>query len=209
MYPVFKPVENFGSFIGNTVGLMSALSPKGMNPKVAEYWQGIGESFRALGSKVVDALGGDGRAAGEITPALASIVVARKIPDGIQLLDWTRKSPRTGGDAAHHVSRNHGSLNLNKPNQGVFYGNAVEVVNDAWRKAKSGDVTPITVGNRDIYVVPRDNSGFAGGAGGQLQNFNHVTIITEKGTNRVVTAYPSGGTPPLPKNYEFPLLGGE
>lgn len=85
MYPVFKPVENFGSFIGNTVGLMSALSPKGMNPKVAEYWHGIGESFRALGNKVVDAVGGDGRAAGEITPALASILVTKKVPDTIRM----------------------------------------------------------------------------------------------------------------------------
>ncbi|WP_372958840.1 hypothetical protein, partial [Marinobacter sp.] len=80
MYPVFKPVENFGSLIGNTVGLMSALSPRGMNPKVAEYWQGIGESFGALGNKVVDAVGGDGRAAGEITPAVASILVTKKVP---------------------------------------------------------------------------------------------------------------------------------
>lgn len=85
MYPVFKPVENFGSFIGNTVGLVSALSPKGMNPKVAEYWQGIGESFRALGSKVVDAVGGDGRAAGQITPAVASIFVTKKVPDIIRM----------------------------------------------------------------------------------------------------------------------------
>ncbi len=81
MYPVFKPIENFGTFIGNTFGLMSALSPKGMNPKVAEYWRGIGDSVRALGGKVVDAVGGDGRAAGEITPAVASILVTKKVPD--------------------------------------------------------------------------------------------------------------------------------
>ena len=80
MYPVFKPIENFGTFIGNTFGLMSALSPKGMNPKVAEYWKGIGDSVRALGGKVVDAAGGDGRAAGEITPAVESILVSKKLP---------------------------------------------------------------------------------------------------------------------------------
>ena len=123
-------------------------------------------------------------------------------------MDWTRPSPRTGGDAAHHVTKNHGSLNLNKPNQGVFYGKPVETINDAWRIAKSDNVQPVTVGNRDIYVVPRPNSGYAGGAGGQLQNFDNVTIITEKGTSRVVTGFPTGGTPPLPKNYQFPLLNG-
>ena len=81
MYPLFKPVENFGRLIGNTVGLMSGLSPNGMNPKVAEYWKGIGDSVRALGNKVADAVGGDGRAAGEMTPAVASILVSKKLPD--------------------------------------------------------------------------------------------------------------------------------
>jgi hypothetical protein len=46
--------------------------------------------------------------------------------------------------------------------------------------------------------------------GGQLENYNHVTIITETGTNKVVTGYPSGGTPPLEllKN-DLKLLSGE
>ncbi|MFW5824792.1 MAG: hypothetical protein ACOCVV_07480 [Marinobacter sp.] len=58
---------------------MSALSLKGMNPKVAEYWQGVGDSFRVLGEKVADAIGGDGRAAEEITPALASMLLTKKV----------------------------------------------------------------------------------------------------------------------------------
>lgn len=33
-------------------------------------------------------------------------------------------------------------------------------------------------------------------------NFDHVTIITEAGTNRLVTAYPSRATPPLPRGYQ-------
>jgi filamentous hemagglutinin len=64
----------------------------------------------------------------------------------------------------------------------------------------------VTVGNRDIYVVPRPNSGYAGGMSGQLENLDHVTIIAERGTSRAVTGYPSGATPPLPKGYDF-LLG--
>ncbi|MFC4258571.1 CdiA family toxin C-terminal domain-containing protein [Marinobacter lacisalsi] len=80
MYPVFKPLENAGRFVGNTVGLLSALSPNGMKPEVAQYWQDMGEGFQALGGRVVDAVGGDGRAAGEITPAVASILVSKKVP---------------------------------------------------------------------------------------------------------------------------------
>jgi hypothetical protein len=116
-------------------------------------------------------------------------------------LDWTRISPRTGGDAAAHVMENHGSLSFTKPNQGVFYGDPVTTIEDAWRIAQGSGLAPMTAGNRDYYVVPRPNSGYAGGMGGQLENFNHVTIITEAGTTRVVTGYPSGGTPPLPKGY--------
>jgi hypothetical protein len=121
-------------------------------------------------------------------------------------LDWGRISKRTGGDAAHHVTVNNGSSSLTKPNQGVFYGNPVATIEDSWAIAKREVIEPVTVGNRDIYVVPRPNSGCAAGMAGQRGNFDHVTIITEAGTSRSVTGYPSGGTPPLPKGYDF-LLG--
>jgi filamentous hemagglutinin len=78
-------------------------------------------------------------------------------------LDWTQISARTSGDAAEHVTLNHGSLSLTKPNQGVFYGDPVSTVEDAWAIAQQNGLKPVTVGNRDIYVVPRPNSGYAGG----------------------------------------------
>jgi hypothetical protein len=121
-------------------------------------------------------------------------------------LDWSRPSPRTGGDAAEHVIDNHGSLSLTKPNQGVFYGDPIAATEDAWSIARTSSLDPVTVGSRDIYVIPRPNSGYAGGMGGQLGNLDNITLITEQGTNRVVTAFPSGGTPPLPGGYNF-LLG--
>ncbi len=80
-YPVFKPVENAGRFVGNTVGLLSAMSPRGMNPEVANYWREMGESFKALGARVTEAIAGDGRAAGELTPAITSFLLTRKVPD--------------------------------------------------------------------------------------------------------------------------------
>lgn len=42
-----------------------------------------------------------------------------------------------------------------------------------------------------MYVIPFANAGYAGGIGGQGENLNSVTIITEGGTNRIVTSYPS------------------
>lgn len=91
MYPVFKPIENAGRFMGNTVGLLSGLSPKGMNPDVAEYWRSMGEGFQALGNRVADAVKGDGRAAGEVTPILASLVLSKNLPD--KLSDLYAKAP--------------------------------------------------------------------------------------------------------------------
>lgn len=104
----------------------------------------------------------------------------------------------TEGAAVDHVIDQHGDLNLNKPNQGVFYGNPVSTVNDAWNTVQQTDIQPITNGGTDIYVAPRANSGYAGGYTGQRQNLNSVTIITVHGTNQVITAFPGNGTS-LPK----------
>ena len=149
-------------------------------------------------------------AAFESVPARAAgiprAMVADDIAGAVPRLDWTRISLRTGGDAAEHVTLNHGRLSLTKPNQGFFYGDPVAAIEDAWKIANINSLKPITVGNRDFYIVPRQSSGYAGGMGGQLEPYHHVTIIMEAGTTRVVTGYPSGGTPPLPKGYDF-LLG--
>jgi filamentous hemagglutinin len=87
--------------------------------------------------------------------------------------DWTRVSARTGSNAAEHVVSNHGTLSLKKPNQGVFYGNPVSAIEDAWAIIQREGLKPVTVESRDIYVVLRPNAGYAGGMGGQLENCNH------------------------------------
>jgi hypothetical protein len=43
-------------------------------------------------------------------------------------------------------------LRLDKPAQGVFYGNSTRVTNDAWRIAKEQGVQPVTVGNLVIML---------------------------------------------------------
>lgn len=114
-----------------------------------------------------------------------------------QGLDWSIVS-KSGETRADHVIDQHGDLNLNKPNQGVFYGDPVSTVNDAWNTVQQAGIQPVTNGGTDIYVVPRPNSGYAGGYTGQRQNLNSVTIITMHGTNQVITAFPGNGLP-LPK----------
>ena len=187
----FGVSPNTGELIYGLAGLSpAAVEAVGLNRVANGYAAGNAASRASYGAK--------GAAAVDEANVVANSEAAA--------LDWSRISVRTGGDAAEHVTLNHGTLSLTKPNQGVFYGDPVASVEDAWAIAQQNGLKPVTVGNRDIYVVPRANSGYAGGMSGQLENYNHVTIITEAGTPRVVTGYPSGGTPPMPKGYNF-LLG--
>jgi hypothetical protein len=110
--------------------------------------------------------------------------------------DWSIVSG-SGETRPAHVGL-HGSNNLQKPIHGVFYGDPVAVTNEAWTIAQQQGIRPITANGVDIYVVPRPNSGWAGGYTGQGQNINTVTIITRPGTNQIITAYPGNGTP-LPR----------
>jgi hypothetical protein len=112
-------------------------------------------------------------------------------------LDWSVVS-KTGESRSAHINAQHGNLNLQKPSQGVFYGDPIAVTNDAWAIAQSQGIKPITANGVDIYVIPRPNSGYAGGYKGVGDNLNSVTIITEPGTSKMITSYPGNGTP-LPK----------
>ena len=53
-------------------------------------------------------------------------------------------------------------MNLLKPTQGVFYGDPIDVVEEAWRLG----IKPINIRGRDYYIAPRSNAGYAGGMGG-------------------------------------------
>jgi hypothetical protein len=111
-------------------------------------------------------------------------------------LDWSIVSG-TGETRQAHVALHEGN-NVQKQIHGIFYGDAVEVTNEAWATAQQQGITAHTVGGVDIYVVPRPNSGWAGGYAGQGQNLNTVTIITQSGTNKIITSYPGNGAP-LPR----------
>jgi hypothetical protein len=111
-------------------------------------------------------------------------------------LDWSIVSG-AGETRQVHVGA-HAANNLQKPLHGVFYGDPVAVTNDAWAIAQQQGITPIRVYGLDFYIVPRPNSGWAGGLAGQGQNLNGVTIITRPGTNQIITAYAGNGTP-LPR----------
>jgi Possible hemagglutinin (DUF637)/Pre-toxin domain with VENN motif len=177
--------------------LVGAMTPADREKLAVAYETGNGKAVgEILGSSVANLpIGGGGlgtikKVGGVIDAAGDAAGVARKDP-----LDWSRPN-RTDATTSAHVENSHGNLRLDKPVQGVFYGDPLLVTNAAWKDAQLLNIKPVTVGNRDYYIVPRPNSGYAGGAGGQRLNLDYVTIITETGTNKLVTSIPSGNGMP-------------
>ncbi len=112
-----------------------------------------------------------------------------RLAKGTGKLDWSIVSKK-GETRLEHVAK-HEVNDLTKPSHGVFYGDSANVTNNAW--ANRGSIKPITDNGVDIYHIPYGNAGYAGGYGGQLQNLNHVTVMTQEGTNKLITAYPGMG----------------
>ena len=85
----------------------------------------------------------------------------------------------------------------------MFYGDSVSTINKVWNNRSNGYM--LSEGNTDLYIVPYQNTGFSGGYGGQGNNLNHVTIVTQKGTNNIMTEFSGNG-------YKYTvegLIGGE
>lgn len=99
-------------------------------------------------------------------------------------------SKKTGETRVEHVKL-HESNDLTKQSHGVFYGNSQNTINSAWQNKSKG--IKISEGNTDMYIIPHENAGYAGGFGGQRNNLNTVTIITQKGTNNIITGFPGNG----------------
>ena len=106
-------------------------------------------------------------------------------------LDWDAVvSKKTGETRVEHVKL-HESNDLTKQSHGVFYGDSQNTLNKAWQNKSQGIV--ISEGNTDMYIIPYENAGYAGGYGGQCNNLNSITIITQKDTNNIITGFPGNG----------------
>lgn len=99
-------------------------------------------------------------------------------------------SKKTGETRVEHVKL-HESNDLSKLSHGVFYGNSQNTINNAWKNKSNG--IKISEGNTDMYIIPYENAGYSGGFGGQGNNLNTVTIITQKGTNNIITGFLGNG----------------
>jgi filamentous hemagglutinin len=189
--------QGLSSIVGDAVGYNNALeSGLGVDRQSGQLLGGVDRASR--GFMALSQMAGTTASLGAMYNPSATFL-GQPVPPVIAAqnttaLDWSIVS-KSGETRSTHVTAQHGALNLQKPVQGVFYGNPVSALDDAWAIAQQQGINPITSGGVDIYVVPRPNSGFAGGYLGQGQNLNTVTILTQPGTPRIITGYPGNGTP--------------
>ncbi len=92
---------------------------------------------------------------------------------------------------------------------GTVHSEPIRNTELAWKFAQKQKIKPFMDGKKDYYIIPFGPSGYAGGYGGQLDNFSYITIITEHASNRVITAFPSSKTPPLDLLIKFYRKFGE
>ncbi|MEM5290917.1 RHS repeat-associated core domain-containing protein [Paraburkholderia sabiae] len=103
-------------------------------------------------------------------------------------LDWSGFDP-AGLSRKEHVKL-HGADDVTKDLHGIFSENPMHMVQQAWKKAKDMGITPTSPGRRETYTIPFPNAGTQGGKLGSGATLNTIKIVVEKGTNKVVTAFP-------------------
>jgi len=112
-------------------------------------------------------------------------------------LDWDKvvkeKGPNKGETRTQHVEK-HQQNDLQKPEHGVFYGDAKDTINKAWENRAEGTMTRKPGSGTDEYVIPYPNAGYAGGYKGQRENLNYVSIVTKEGTSQIITGFPGNTT---------------
>ena len=108
-------------------------------------------------------------------------------------LDWDAVVPKKGkykGQSRPDQVRLHIVDNPGKPQHGVFYGDGVDITNQAWDRAKKLGLKPDSNGT---LKVPMNK--VVGRSGGQAADagelFYNVEIKVVPGTNKIITSYPT------------------
>lgn len=82
MQPLFKPIAGLGAAVGNTVGLLEGLSPKGLSPQVKNYWADQLSGIQQVAKLIGNAAQGDPAAAAQLTPAILTGAAFKKLTPG-------------------------------------------------------------------------------------------------------------------------------
>ena len=108
-----------------------------------------------------------------------------------KLLDWDTIVSKKGETRTEHIIR-HTIPNSNRKSHGVFNGNPIDMVNNAWKQRHS--VNPISDGmGGSIYNIHYKNAGYESGYINTGVKLDYITIITKDKSTVLITAFPSLG----------------
>ena len=106
-------------------------------------------------------------------------------------LNWDAIVSKKGETRVDHINR-HAVPNNSRETHGVFNGNPVDMVNEAWEQRHL--VEPLSDGmGGKIYNIPYKNAGYESGYVNTGAQMDYITIITMEENTDLITAFPSFG----------------
>ena len=106
-------------------------------------------------------------------------------------LNWDAIVSKKGETRIDHINR-HAVPNNSRETHGVFNGNPIDMVNDAWEQRHL--VEPISDGmGGTIYNIPYKNAGYESGYINTGAQMDYITIVTLDESTDLITAFPSFG----------------
>lgn len=73
----------------------------------------------------------------------------------------------------------------------MFDDDPVLTTQQAWQRVQLQGIKPVVQGGTDVYTVPMEGRvGWQGGAKGSGAALTNVKIFTQRGTTKIITAYP-------------------
>ena len=106
-------------------------------------------------------------------------------------LNWDAIVSKKGETRVDHINR-HAVPNNSRETHGVFNGNPIDMVNDAWEQRHL--VEPISDGmGGTIYNIPYKNAGYESGYINTGAQMDYITIVTLDESADLITAFPSFG----------------
>ena len=106
-------------------------------------------------------------------------------------LNWDAIVTKKGETRVDHVKR-HAVPNNGRETHGVFNGDPVEMVNEAWEHRYSVEPIPDGMGGM-IYNIPYENAGYESGYINTSAQMDYITIVTMEESADLITAFPSFG----------------
>ena len=106
-------------------------------------------------------------------------------------LNWDAIVSKKGETRVDHINR-HAVPNSTRETHGVFNGNPIDMVNQAWEQRHLVEPISDGMGGR-IYNIPYKNAGYESGYTNTGAQMDYITIVTMDESADLITAFPSFG----------------